>query len=62
MTENEITYCDHCNAPFECKPNDIKKCHCSTVFLSKQTEALIQKNYNGCLCIKCLTELNVSHL
>lgn len=58
MNRIETTYCKRCNAPFECKANDINKCQCNSIVLSKEIEAVIKKLYNGCLCIKCLTELN----
>ncbi len=43
---------------FECKQGSITQCQCNAIRLSEEAAQMIRLNYNDCLCIKCLTELN----
>lgn len=49
-----IKICPHCNKPFECKENDILNCDCLTVSLPDKVRDRIAREYNMCLCVKCL--------
>ena len=55
--KHEVLHCDRCNAPFECKANSFTKCQCSTVQLSINEVQYVSELYDGCLCAKCLLEL-----
>lgn len=49
--------CPRCGAIFECMNDQILLCHCITVWLNEQQRAYLQKNYSGCLCHDCLTDI-----
>ena len=57
ITKHEIIVCERCNATIECKANAYTKCQCSTVLLSLNEAQYISELYDGCLCAKCLGEL-----
>ncbi|MDA7803664.1 cysteine-rich CWC family protein [Crocinitomix sp.] len=48
--------CSKCKSEFDCRMDDIKKCHCSTVKLDAKTLKLLNEKYENCLCEKCLKE------
>lgn len=58
MGKHETIYCPRCNAPFECRLGDVSRCQCSEVTLSEQTREYLNTTEYGCLCKKCLAELN----
>jgi hypothetical protein len=55
--KHEILHCDRCSDTFECKANSFTKCQCSTVQLSINEVQYVSELYDGCLCAKCLLEL-----
>jgi hypothetical protein len=57
MTKHEIIRCDRCNTSIECKANSYTKCQCSVVQLNLNEVQYISENYEGCMCAKCLLEL-----
>lgn len=50
--------CQRCEADFKCNANDIANCQCQPVSISEETAAFLQKTTYGCLCAKCLSELD----
>ncbi|PST82466.1 hypothetical protein C7T94_16635 [Pedobacter yulinensis] len=56
-SKHEIIACERCASPVECKANAYTKCQCSTVQLSINEVQYISELYEGCLCAKCLAEL-----
>lgn len=57
MTKHEIIPCDRCGDSIECKANSFTKCQCSVVQLNLNEVQYIAENYEGCMCAKCLVEL-----
>nr|WP_276901938.1 cysteine-rich CWC family protein [Pedobacter kyonggii] len=55
--KHEIIPCERCNSAIECKANSYTKCQCSVVQLSINEVQYISELYDGCLCAKCLFEL-----
>jgi len=56
-TKHEIISCDRCGTDIECKANAYTKRQCSVVQLSLNEVQYISENYEGCMCAKCLLEL-----
>ncbi|MDP9078285.1 MAG: cysteine-rich CWC family protein [Bacteroidota bacterium] len=56
-TKHEIIPCDRCGDRIECKANSYTKCQCSIVQLNLNEVQYIAENYEGCMCAKCLLEL-----
>ena len=61
MTKHEIVRCERCQSPFECKANSFTKCQCTTVQLTLNETQYISEIYDGCLCAKCLLELQLEY-
>jgi hypothetical protein len=57
MTKHEVIPCERCGTPIECKANSYTKCQCSVVQLNINEVQYISEHYDGCLCAKCLFEL-----
>lgn len=57
MAKHEIISCERCNTSIECKANAYMKCQCSTVQLNLNEVQYISEQHEGCLCAKCLLEL-----
>ncbi|WP_345103366.1 cysteine-rich CWC family protein [Mucilaginibacter panaciglaebae] len=57
MSKHEIISCDRCGDRIECKANSYTKCQCSVVPLTINEVQYISENYDGCMCAKCLLEL-----
>ncbi|WP_342329394.1 cysteine-rich CWC family protein [Pedobacter sp. FW305-3-2-15-E-R2A2] len=57
MAKHEIIPCERCGTPIECKANSYTKCQCSVVQLNLNEVQYISELYDGCLCAKCLFEL-----
>ena len=55
--KHEVIYCERCSATFECKANSFTKCQCSTVQLTLNEVQYVSEIYDGCLCAKCLLEI-----
>jgi hypothetical protein len=58
MADHEQKYCSRCKSAFECKAGMIGQCQCTNIKLNKATVEWIEKKYNDCLCVDCLTQLN----
>lgn len=56
-SKHEIIPCERCGMSIECKANSYTKCQCSAVQLSINEVQHISELYDGCLCAKCLFEL-----
>ncbi|HEC85219.1 MAG: hypothetical protein DRR19_17725 [Candidatus Parabeggiatoa sp. nov. 1] len=57
MPQHEIKSCPRCGRTFECKPGPILLCQCSKIELTQQERALIQTQFQDCLCLQCLKVL-----
>lgn len=57
-----IKSCPRCFRSFECRSDDIFKCECIGVPLSKKDLNWISANYEDCLCVDCLKEVNVMRM
>jgi len=57
MNEPLIKTCPNCNTEFECKVNDVKNCQCFGVNLNENQKDFIRKNFDDCLCKKCLENI-----
>ncbi|MEO6980094.1 MAG: cysteine-rich CWC family protein [Mucilaginibacter sp.] len=57
MIKHEIIQCERCGTDIECKANSFTKCQCSAVQLNLNEVQYIAENYEGCMCAKCLIEL-----
>jgi hypothetical protein len=55
--KHEIISCERCNTAIECKANAYTKCQCSAVQLTINEVQYISELFDGCLCAKCLREL-----
>ncbi|RCH54185.1 hypothetical protein DJ568_12840 [Mucilaginibacter hurinus] len=60
-SKHEVIRCERCSAPFECKANSFTKCQCSTVQLSLNETQYVSEHYDGCLCAKCLLEVQLEY-
>ena len=49
--------CPRCGAAFHCGVADASACACTTVRLDDSTLAALRTQYDGCLCLRCLLEL-----
>ena len=56
MTD-ERDACPRCGAAFHCGVLDAEPCACTTVRLDAETLAGLRERYDGCLCLRCLLEL-----
>ena len=61
MTKHEIIPCERCGSAIECKANAYTKCQCSVVQLNLNEVQYISELYDGCLCAKCLFELQLEY-
>ncbi|OUX17165.1 MAG: hypothetical protein CBE11_00300 [Rickettsiales bacterium TMED251] len=52
--------CSKCRRTFECKSSNIYLCWCNKIKISEITRSSIKKNYENCLCPKCLKSSEVS--
>jgi len=55
--KHEIMVCKRCNSRFECKVGDVNNCQCSTISLNDVTRKYLDNTFYGCLCAKCLVEV-----
>ncbi len=49
--------CPRCGAAFHCGVADAAPCACTTVRLDTATLAALRGQYERCLCLRCLLEL-----
>ena len=57
MCRHEDKICPRCQAVFECKVGSILQCQCTGVVLNGEQQQSIVKQYNDCLCLKCIIDL-----
>lgn len=50
--------CQRCESTFNCTPEAITTCECSTLQLQPTTHAYLEKTQYDCLCNSCLKELD----
>ena len=55
--KHEPLACPRCKDLFVCNPYNIANCNCSKVELSHEETEFINKQFNDCVCNKCLLEL-----
>lgn len=53
--------CNRCNALFVCNADDIAHCQCQQVSLTDSDRHFISTQFNDCLCLNCLVEINQSY-
>ncbi|WP_072039037.1 cysteine-rich CWC family protein [Flavihumibacter solisilvae] len=58
MTKHEQKCCSRCEGAFECRAGDIAHCQCNQVSITRQTTEFLQRTSHGCLCSRCLSEIN----
>ena len=49
--------CPRCGGSFACGAAGAAPCPCTTVTLSAERQAQLQRDFVGCLCMNCLREL-----
>ncbi len=57
MCMHEEKQCQQCGNTFQCKAGSIVQCQCSSIQLTLEERAAIEKQFDDCLCINCLKEL-----
>lgn len=55
--KHEMKRCPRCHSGFECKSGSILLCQCQTVTLTEVQLDYIYADYDDCLCLSCLVEL-----
>jgi hypothetical protein len=55
--KDERDACPRCGAAFHCGVADTEPCACTTVRLDAGTLAALREQYESCLCLRCLLEL-----
>lgn len=56
---HEPSFCPRCGVAFECNPQNISACHCSTIKLHKWEQLYIAAKFKDCLCNNCLNDLKI---
>lgn len=57
LDKKKETYCARCEKKFECKPEDVSSCDCSSIELTKDEYHFISSRFKKCICNTCLIEL-----
>ncbi|MFV0469963.1 MAG: cysteine-rich CWC family protein [Dysgonomonas sp.] len=52
--------CPHCGKIFECRHDNIIRCHCVNIYLTPEMKSFIAENYQSCLCLNCLKDIKES--
>jgi hypothetical protein len=55
--KDERDACPRCGAAFHCGVADTAPCPCTMVRLDAGTLAALREQYESCLCLRCLLEL-----
>lgn len=50
--------CLRCKEEFSCQSDQIATCACSGIAIEPETREYLQKTTYGCLCSRCLSEVN----
>lgn len=56
-SKHETLVCPRCGGEFVCKCNRVSQCECMTIQLTREIQRSLAEDYEGCLCLKCLTDL-----
>lgn len=51
--------CSACRSLLRCNSHDIQHCWCAAVTLDESTSQHLRQQYTDCLCLTCLTSLNI---
>ena len=57
LPPRDESVCPRCGGPFHCGVNDDQPCWCVDVRLDGATLAALNERYRGCLCMRCLAQL-----
>ena len=57
MPQHEKKQCPRCQQSFECKSGSILLCQCSKIEMSSEQLEYSNSQYDDCLCLSCLKEL-----
>ncbi|WP_153639012.1 cysteine-rich CWC family protein [Prolixibacter sp. NT017] len=49
--------CPRCGSTFECQDDEIQKCWCARERLPAALCETLRENYDACLCLSCISEL-----
>jgi hypothetical protein len=49
--------CPRCGGGFHCGANDAGPCPCGTLTLTADLQLALRQQFQGCLCLRCLSEL-----
>ena len=52
--------CPRCGAAFHCGAADAEPCACTAVQLDAATLTTLREQYDRCLCMRCLVELQAN--
>jgi Cysteine-rich CWC len=52
--------CPRCGGGFHCGASDAAPCACTTLKLDDETLAQLRAQYESCLCMSCLAEMQAS--
>ncbi len=58
MCIHETSCCPRCGSEMTCKVGNITQCDCFSVNISDETRYYLTKTDYGCVCNRCLMELN----
>ena len=62
MRKHEEKTCERCACSFECKAGNISDCQCQTVSITPEQRAWISTEFQDCLCVQCLKELQRQYM
>ena len=51
--------CPRCRTAFHCRATDAAPCPCIDLVLTPELTAALRVQFDGCLCLACLAELQV---
>ncbi|MBC7955897.1 MAG: cysteine-rich CWC family protein [Cytophagales bacterium] len=52
--------CPRCGQAFHCGAADTEPCPCGTFTLSAATTQALRAQFNSCLCMRCLAQLQIT--
>lgn len=55
-------YCPKCGDLFDCYCESLRKCWCFDFTLSANTLKYLAEKYSGCICPKCLQQIQKKNL
>ena len=61
MPSHEKKSCARCKTGFECKSGSILLCQCSKVELTAEQTEYVSVQYDDCLCLACLKDLQAEY-